>query len=48
VISFFDEVRVREVGPDELQLVDPDGVALMNVNTPEELVKARSIAAAER
>ncbi len=46
VISFFDQVRVREVGPDELHLVDPEGVSLMNVNTPEELAKARTIAAA--
>ncbi len=47
VVSFFDQVRVREVGPDELRLVDPDGIGLMNVNTPEELAKARAIAAAE-
>ncbi|HEY51900.1 MAG TPA: molybdenum cofactor guanylyltransferase [Caldilineae bacterium] len=46
VISFFDQVRVREIGPDELRLLDPDGVGLMNVNTPEELAKARAIAAA--
>ena len=46
VISFFDQVRVCEVGPDELQLVDPVGISLMNVNTPEELAKARAIAAA--
>jgi len=45
VISFFDQVRVREVGPDELQIVDPDGISFMNVNTPEELAKARAIAA---
>ena len=45
VISFFDQVRVREVGPDELRMFDPDGVSLMNVNTPEELARARAIAA---
>ena len=42
VISFFDQVRVREVGPDELRLFDPD--SLMNVNTPEDLARARDIA----
>ncbi len=46
VISFFDQVRVREVGPDELHLFDPD--SLMNVNTPEDLTKARAIAAATK
>ena len=43
VISFFNQVRVREIGPDELRLVDPDGISLMNVNTPEDLAKARDI-----
>ncbi len=47
VISFFDQVQVREIGPDELRLVDPDGISLMNVNTPEELAKARAIVATE-
>jgi len=47
VISFFEQVRVREIGPSELHLLDPGGVSLMNVNTPEQLAKARAIAAAD-
>ncbi len=43
VISFFDQVRVREVGPDELRMFDPDDISLMNVNTPEDLATARDI-----
>lgn len=37
VISFFPEVRVSEVGEDELRAVDPDLRSFTNVNTPEEL-----------
>lgn len=40
VISFFDEVRVREVGEAELRAVDPGLRALTNVNTPQELAAA--------
>ena len=46
VISFFDQVRVREIGPDELRRLDPGGKSLMNVNTQEELAKARALATA--
>lgn len=41
VISFFDDVRVREVGPDELRAVDPELRSFTNLNTPEELEAAR-------
>lgn len=37
VISFFPDVRVREVGEADLRALDPDLRALTNVNTPEEL-----------
>ena len=40
VISFFDEVRVREVGEADLRALDPGLRALTNVNTPEELAAA--------
>lgn len=37
VISFFADVRVRELGEDELRAVDPGLRSFTNVNTPEEL-----------
>jgi len=40
VISFFAEVRVREVSADEIRAVDPRLVAFENLNTPEDLERA--------
>jgi molybdopterin-guanine dinucleotide biosynthesis protein A len=40
VISFFGDVRVREVGEDELRALDPDLRSFTNLNTPEELAAA--------
>lgn len=37
--AYYDQIRVRHVGPDELARLDPEGVAFMNLNTPEELKK---------
>lgn len=37
VISFYGDVRVREVGEAELRAVDPELRAFTNVNTPEDL-----------
>lgn len=42
VISFFGDVRVRAVGAEELRRSDPELRAFTNVNTPEELERARS------
>ena len=33
-------LRVREVGPREIEPFDPDGLLLMNLNTPEDLSRA--------
>ena len=41
VISFFDDVRVREVTEDELRAADPELRSFTNVNTPDELEAAR-------
>src|SRR5262249_44426887 len=42
-IGFFDEVRViRVAAADVARFVDPD-VAFMNLNTPEELARARAL-----
>lgn len=41
VISFFADVRLRELGEAELRTVDPDLRSFTNVNTPEELAAAK-------
>ncbi len=42
VISFFADVRVREVSADEIRAADPELRAFTNVNTPAELGAARA------
>ena len=44
VIGFYDQVRVRYLDPVEYARLDPDGLALHNINTPEELETARQLA----
>jgi molybdopterin-guanine dinucleotide biosynthesis protein A len=39
------EVRVRELGPDDLASIDPTGRSFINVNTPDDLGRASSMAA---
>lgn len=41
IVGFFDEVRVRVVGPDVLACYDPWDVMFFNANTPEEYEQAR-------
>lgn len=43
MISFFDRVRVYEVGEDEWRHLDAQGRAFFNVNTAEDLARARSL-----
>lgn len=43
VIGFYDEVRVTYLDEAALKKYNPDGLAFMNVNTPEELEKAREL-----
>lgn len=45
VIGFFADVRVREVSGDEIDRFDPERLSFFNVNTPEDLDKARWLAA---
>jgi molybdopterin-guanine dinucleotide biosynthesis protein A len=45
MISYFADVRVREVGEDEWRPANPSGTAFFNVNTPADLDEARRIAA---
>lgn len=45
VVDALDGLRVREIGPGEVAGFDPDGLLLMNLNTPEDF--ARAVARAE-
>lgn len=45
IVGFFDEVRVVEIGEAEVARYGAPDVAFMNVNTPEELNRARALAA---
>lgn len=40
MISWFPQVKVRKLTPDELGRYDPEHLAFWNVNTPEEFTKA--------
>lgn len=46
MISYFGDVRVREVDEDEWRQADPRGTAFFNVNTREDLAEARRLAGA--
>ncbi|MBU5613052.1 molybdenum cofactor guanylyltransferase [Geomonas sp. Red51] len=35
--AWYPDVNVREVGPDEIAPLDPDGTAFLNLNTPEDV-----------
>jgi molybdopterin-guanine dinucleotide biosynthesis protein A len=41
VADLLDDLRVREVGPEEMAAHDPDGLLLFNVNTPKDYQRAR-------
>jgi molybdopterin-guanine dinucleotide biosynthesis protein A len=41
--DLFDEVRVREVPAEVLRRLDPRGLSFFNINTPEDLQRAREI-----
>ena len=44
MISWFEEVKVREIGQSEIARFDPYGTAFINVNTPEEFRLAEDLA----
>ncbi len=44
MISFLDDLRVRQVGEDELRAFDPELRSFFNINTPEDLAEAQRIA----
>lgn len=41
ILSFFSQVKVTEIPPGELQLVDPQERSFRNINTPEEYFQLR-------
>jgi len=43
LIAFHSQVRVRKVSEAEMRRIDPDLRTLMNVNTPEDLTRARAL-----
>ena len=44
VIAWFPQVKVRVLTTDELERLDPSGLAFWNVNTPEEFIQAEQLA----
>lgn len=46
ITGLFEDVRVQHVDADTLAAHDPQGLSFFNINTPEDLVRARLIAAA--
>ena len=48
IAGFFDEVRVRFIPEDEVDRLDPDHLSFFNINTPEDLDRALSLAKRER
>jgi molybdopterin-guanine dinucleotide biosynthesis protein A len=47
MVSYFRDVRVREVEESEWRPIDPSGRAFFNVNTPDDLAEARRLAISE-
>jgi molybdopterin-guanine dinucleotide biosynthesis protein A len=47
LISWFPQVKVRILQPDEVKQYDPSGLAFWNLNTPEEFAKAEKTAKQE-
>ena len=46
MVSYFRDVRVREIEEPEWRPIDPQALAFFNVNTPEDLAEARRVAGA--
>ncbi len=43
IVDFFPQVKVRIIKTEELNKFDPEGISFFNVNTPEDVEKARWI-----
>jgi molybdopterin-guanine dinucleotide biosynthesis protein A len=44
VDAWFSQVKIRYLEPEEMLPYDPEGLAFLNINTPEELQEAERIA----
>ncbi len=47
VNSWFDQANLRFLTQEEVRIYDPQGIAFLNLNTPEEVKQAELLAAAE-
>lgn len=47
ISGFFDQVKVRYLAQDEVEIFDPDLHSFFNVNSPEDLERARELAVRE-
>jgi molybdopterin-guanine dinucleotide biosynthesis protein A len=43
IVDFFPRVKVRTIEPEELTKFDPEEISFFNINTQEDLAKARGI-----
>jgi len=48
VISWFPQVKVRVLKPDETKAIDPSGLCFWNLNTPEEFAEAERVSLSGR
>ncbi len=48
VLGFLSDVRVREIGPEEIAPYDPDGTLFFNVNTPDDYARSLDAVARQR
>jgi molybdopterin-guanine dinucleotide biosynthesis protein A len=44
IVDFFDSVRVKYIDEDEINQFDPDNLSFFNINTQDDLEKARMMA----
>jgi len=47
IIGFFDRVKVRYVEREEIERFDPEHLSFFNINTPDDLERARALAEGE-
>lgn len=48
IINFYDDIKLVLIQEERVNRFSPDGLVFMNVNTPEDLEKARTIEAGDR
>ena len=48
VLGLLSDVRVREIGPEEIAPYDPDGTLFFNVNTPDDYARSLDVIARQR